>query len=111
MLQRVDFDGLIFRDVHGNQLNADAHLEIAAWPDRVSFLVEIVPRETFAAASLQLQLQVRGMTTEANLSDAVSGTWPAGETRRAWVAASVPTKNERRPRSSSGFLPRPGSLP
>lgn len=96
VLQRVDCDGLIFRDAQGNQLNADAHLEIAAWPDRASILVEVTPREAFAAASLRLSLQVRGMMTETHLPDTPTGVWPAGETRRAWVAASVPTKNARR---------------
>jgi len=105
VLQRVDFDGLIFRDAHGNQMNADAHLEILAWPDRISFLVEIVPRESFAAASLQLQLRARGMTTAADLSGAAIATWPARETRRAWVAASLPTKNARRPEAPPANAP------
>lgn len=106
VLQRVDFDGLIFRDAQGNPLNADAHLEIAAWPDRVSFLVEVTPRETFAAASLRFHLQTRGLTTATDRSGAPGGDWPAGAIRRAWVAAAVPPKRAR-PRATQPSFPLP----
>ena len=107
VLQRVDFDGLIFRDAAGHQLNAEVHLEIIAWPDRVSLSVEAVPRETFATAALRLRLQARGMTTTADLSGAASGPWPAGETRRAWVAA-WPSPKPARPSKAPASLPAPG---
>ena len=60
-LQHVDLDGLVLRAPDGRELEADAHLEIAAWPDRVTFFAEVKPRGATKDVRVSLVVEVPGM--------------------------------------------------
>ncbi len=105
ILQRVDFDSLIFRDAQGHPLNADAHLELLAWPNRMSLLFEITPRESFTPVSLHFQLQARGLETTTDRPDAADKTWPAGEKRRAWLTLAPSVRSPQRTPPAPSFSP------
>jgi hypothetical protein len=59
-LQHVDLNGVIFRDKDGHELAADAHLEINAWPDRVTFFAEVKPKTNTTEARLALEVAAPG---------------------------------------------------
>lgn len=56
-LQRADVLQLVFADDAGRQLDADGRLEMIAWPDRLSLLLEITPKIDLPDAGLSLTLQ------------------------------------------------------
>ena len=54
-LQRADIEHLVFQDAAGRRLPAVGRLEIVAWPDRLSLLLEITPSQRLANASLRIR--------------------------------------------------------
>jgi hypothetical protein len=71
-VQRIDHLGLVFKDAGGNLLNvaSDCRLEIAAWPDRVTFLLDFSP-ET-ANPITRTTIQVVSPDGVAHLADVLS---------------------------------------
>jgi hypothetical protein len=63
-LQHVDLDGLILRSREGREMEADAHLEISAWPDRATFLAEVKPRVSVTNLTVLLAAEARGLRSE-----------------------------------------------
>jgi chorismate mutase-like protein len=43
LAQRIDFHRLVFEDERRNRLDAEARLEVVAWPDRLGFVLEVTP--------------------------------------------------------------------
>lgn len=56
-LQRCDIQGLVFENEKKERLKAEGRLEIAAWPDRLSFLLELTPKEKLANARMGIRLE------------------------------------------------------
>ena len=63
-LQRFDMERLIFENDKKERLDVDGRLEVVAWPDVVSFTVELVPRGelTNREARIACRLVGRGWT-------------------------------------------------
>ncbi|MCE5276564.1 MAG: hypothetical protein ABFD92_17220 [Planctomycetaceae bacterium] len=61
-VQRADIEELVFADSSGRKLDAAGRLEIIAWPDRVSFMLEVSPRHTYARAALAIEITAGGQT-------------------------------------------------
>ncbi len=55
-LQRFDILNLKFESGDGTVLDADARLEVIAWPDRLSLLLDVTPKHEVASATLESQL-------------------------------------------------------
>ena len=60
LMQRADIVGLEFKDADGRVLDAVGRLEIVAWPDTVSFLLEITPESDLSNAAIHLSLHQDG---------------------------------------------------
>jgi hypothetical protein len=60
LVQRADIERLVFTDGSGRRLNATGRLEIIAWPDRLSFLLEATAGRPFANASMEIELTATG---------------------------------------------------
>ena len=69
-LQRSDIQGLRFHDVQGRELAASGRLEIVAWPDRLSAILEIVPKEDLQQARLELRFTAAGREVRAEIAPA-----------------------------------------
>ena len=97
-VQRMDILQLELEDDNGTRLEAEARLEIVAWPDRLSFLSEVVPTARLPEAELRIILNdgenERGSTVdypylEAGQEYTVALTWTPDATRFA-----EPTEDE-----------------
>lgn len=80
LLQKIDVLGLEFRDDDGVRLRAQGRLEIIAWSDRVSFLMEITP-EVDLPTGTEMTVAVNGSKDGKTVTS--NGSWTVGETRRA----------------------------
>ncbi|MDP0490900.1 MAG: alginate lyase family protein [Verrucomicrobiota bacterium JB023] len=65
-LQRADVTHLLFRNEQGELIESEARLEIAAWPDRLSFI--LIPGPRFAGATLQGTLTCEGRKLQVECS-------------------------------------------
>ena len=107
LVQKVDVLGLEFRDAAGVRLRAQGRLEIIAWPDRVSFLLEVTPEADLPAGTtigIALPGQSGGNGYRAKTR------WSAGETHRASVrwtpnSAAQPESEESSVRVDAAALP------
>jgi hypothetical protein len=59
-LQRFDCQRLVFENDKKERLDADARLEVVAWPDVVSFTVELSPRSDLGNRELRLSSRCVG---------------------------------------------------
>jgi len=66
-LKRIDHMGLVFEDAEGNELVADSEcrLEVSAWPDRVTFLLDFSSETAAPITQTTIQLVSPGGTTHA----------------------------------------------
>ena len=82
--QRCDIQQIVLEDERGTKLSADARLEIGAWPDRLSLLLEVTAKQDLADGAPRIELRTadRG---GAGCSTVGIGPWKAGETQRAWL--------------------------
>ena len=63
-LQRADIEGLVFADSAGTALPAECRLEIVAWPDRLTLLLEIVPREDLKTCQASIRFSTDTLAIE-----------------------------------------------
>ena len=83
-MHRMDILGLSFVNAAGKVLEAESRLEIIAWPDSFTWLLEVKPSKAQQAAKLGISLDsIFG--PQQNHSDAM--TWPAGEVRQVVLQA------------------------
>ncbi|MCR4413298.1 MAG: hypothetical protein NUV77_12840, partial [Thermoguttaceae bacterium] len=71
--QRCDLHDLRFADDQNRELAMAGRLEIAVWPDRVAFGVQVTPQEPLADATIRLALNAKGAPSRADLQALVSG--------------------------------------
>ncbi len=82
LTQRMDIQRLVFQDERKNRLDAEARLEVVAWPDRLAFVLEVTPGSIVDNDQAKITIRLAGA--------AVAGTSPtrldglkAGQTIRA----------------------------
>lgn len=83
-LQRSDVEGLVFESADGQVLPADGRLEIIAWPDWLSFVLDVTPREEMKAAKATIRFGTQADVVE---ESSAASDWVKGKTRT--VAAVV----------------------
>ncbi len=59
-LQRFDIERLIFENDTKQRLDVDGRLEVVAWPDLVSFSIELQPRGDLGNREIRLSCRLRG---------------------------------------------------
>lgn len=77
-LQRSDIEKLVFRSDDGEILSAGGRLEIVAWPDWLSFVLDITPHGDMEAATAAIYFRAEGVAAE-NSSE--ESNWRRGETQ------------------------------
>jgi len=75
--QRCDIQGLVFEDDQKSRLKATGRLEIAAWPDRLALIADMVAEEDFSDAELSIDANGGRARCEER------GPWKRGEPRTA----------------------------
>jgi hypothetical protein len=127
LVQRFDIPSLSFATAKGRALAADARLEVIAWPDCVSFLLEVTPRENLKDAAARIELGVSGIpekgtggiwsSLDADSDEGVpsrnaprpplrAATWRKGETQRQHVAWSPSALSGGSENAKGGDKPR-----
>jgi len=91
--QRVDIHGLVFEDKKGNRLSATGRLEITAWPDRVTFLLDVTPHVDLKNTNTHVLVDDAHGTLKAFIGCINSGTWRSGET--VGIAGTTVAENGR----------------
>ena len=86
--QRFDIHQLVFRDGRGERLKAQGRLEITAWPDLLSFLLEVAPDEDQQDATLAIRLDSQGIDAAPRKAERRANRWRAGQ--KLTVAAVCP---------------------
>ena len=71
-LQRFDVQRLIFENDEKERLDADARLEVVAWPDFVSFTVELKPRADLGNREIRISCQLVGEGIAASTSSSLN---------------------------------------
>ncbi|NLX12777.1 MAG: hypothetical protein GXY44_03870 [Phycisphaerales bacterium] len=92
-LQRGDIEDLVFQDSAGTPLPAGGRLEIIAWPDRLAFLLEIVPREDLSNCRAVIRFSAGDRVVE---QVGIVGNWP-GNASQAVHAVVFPGTPETAP--------------
>ena len=92
-LQRMDITGLVFVNAAGKRLDADARLEIIAWPDSFTLVLELKPRGDLAAAAVALRL---GAASGHQARSSELGPLAAGSLRRV-VLHVYPSQGDPEP--------------
>ena len=89
-LQRFDVERLIFENDKKERLDADARLEVVAWPDFVSFSVELKPKGDLGNRELRISCRLVG---EGSASSTTSSSSPfrSGQTIRETLVKSFGT--------------------
>ncbi|MFQ5808094.1 MAG: hypothetical protein ACE5JM_00625 [Armatimonadota bacterium] len=99
--QRADILQLEFEDRQGTRLAADARLEIIAWPDQLTLILEVVPQVDLDAAQLVMRLGQEAAETSETA-------WQAGQPRTVRVllcpGASAPAQGPPSPEVSARDL-------
>lgn len=86
-MQHFDILQLQFENARGERLDADARLEVFAWPDRLTFLLELTPKHDLHNTSLAVACSaVKGMVCEH--SPMAAQDLKAGEVYTKWLALS-----------------------
>ncbi len=87
-VQRADLENLVFQDEAGRKLDAVSRLEIVAWPDRVSFLLEATPIKAQAKAALAVEVSAGGLTYRAEQPES---SWPAQAAQQVALVLAAPS--------------------
>ncbi len=82
-LQRSDVQGLVLRHTDGEALPADCRLEIVAWPDWLSFILDVTPREDMKAARATIRFRAKSGSVE---ESSAASDWLSGETQTVSAA-------------------------
>lgn len=77
-LQRSDIEGLVFESKEGEALAADCRLEIVAWPDWLSLILDVTPRGDMKAARATISFRARACEAE---SSSAASDWRKGKTQ------------------------------
>ncbi len=85
--QKFTLHDLEFRAPDGHRLQADARLEVSAWPDRLALLLVVRPEAALEAARISLRLETKDQPGGAK--DLVATRWPKGTEQRATLNVSV----------------------
>ena len=82
-VQRADIEQLVFKDERGKKFNAAGRLEIVAWPDRLSLILDVTPNKAYQRAEMAMEVHVPGHSRvmTSNYSANADG-WQVGKTRR-----------------------------
>jgi len=86
-LQRSDVEGLVFKTSNGEPLPAACRLEIVAWPDWLSLILDVTPRQDMKAAKAKIRFRAKAALVEE--STAVSD-WRPGRTRTVSAVLRAP---------------------
>ncbi|MGB2819619.1 MAG: hypothetical protein WBF17_01460, partial [Phycisphaerae bacterium] len=100
-LQRSDVEGLVFKTTDGEALPADCRLEIIAWPDWLSFILDVTPREDMKAARAAIRFRAEAGAVE---KSSAASDWRRGGTRT--VSAALRTPPTGRDASGNGGILR-----
>jgi hypothetical protein len=71
-LQRFDVERLIFENDKKGRLDVDARLEVVAWPDVVSFSVELTPRAELGDREVRISCRLAGEGFTSSTSSSLS---------------------------------------
>ena len=90
-VQHYDFLGLDFRNVEGEELACDATLDLVAWPESLTFSLDMSPASSLDSAVLRLALtsEIGSWSQE----ERVEGTWQQGEKKS--VSLNCPVHSAR----------------
>ncbi len=89
-LQRFDVQRLIFENDKQERLDADARLEVVAWPDFVSYSVELKPRGDLGNREVRLSCQLVGEGSTTSTTSSLSR-FRTGQTIKATLVKSFGT--------------------
>ena len=92
-MQRQDIGRLVFADADGKILNADGRLEITAWPDQLSFLLELTPKEDLTKARIAMNIKQKAMTSYNDHAKKSLPLWKAGQKESVKILLSAAKKN------------------
>lgn len=90
-VQRADITNLVFKDEKGGVLAADARLEVVAWPDRLTLLLDVRPKERWTKASAEISISQGGRTVADRVELKPGEIWGKGTNRMAAVSLSPGT--------------------
>ncbi|MFC1652246.1 hypothetical protein ACFL3F_00860 [Planctomycetota bacterium] len=76
-VQHYDFLGLDFKNAQGQTLTCDARLDLVAWPDSLTFNLNVSPSATWSDAVLRLILKCQLGNWSQDLK--VDGPWTSGQ--------------------------------
>ena len=99
-LQRSDVEGLVFKSKEGEALPADCRLEIAAWPDWLSLILDVTPREDMKAARAAIRFRSEAGAAE---KSGLASDWPKGETQTVSVPL-LPQPSGRNASDTGGVI-------
>lgn len=91
-VQRFDVLQLEFTNAKGEHLSADGRVEFIAWPDRLTIICEITPKEDLSDASISIT--INGRTTRSQKATLHAG--KRSSVSLAWSPDSETLGNERR---------------
>ena len=103
-VQRADIGQLVFKDAAGQRLAAQGRLEIIAWPDRLTFMLEVTPAQDHA--ELAMSIKLTGQADALESTHAASGV-SAGQAEAnclALVAARQTRGFRRAPSAHDGSV-------
>ncbi len=60
-VQRFDILDLVFEDANGHRLNADTRIELVAWPQSLSIMLEVRPKEDLPNAGIDIKVKANGL--------------------------------------------------
>ena len=98
-LQRFDCQRLVFENDKKERLDAEARLEVVAWPDVVSFTVEVTPRSDLGSKEIRLSCRCVGDGFTASTASSMSP-GPGGRSGRRGCSRSE--RRQGQPRSRRG---------
>ena len=96
-VQRADILQLVFEDDKGQRLNAQARLEIEAWPDRACFIVQLTPNDDLADASLVVSLGQQTATLNSDRQPPSRQVFRAGQTQTVGLSVSFGSSHDAQP--------------
>jgi hypothetical protein len=92
-LQRCDIAQLEFTSSDGDSLDADGRLEIVAWPDRLSFILEITPRRDLRDGELAVSIERKDVPMKPQLNRSTFDFLAAGKTQSVSLVMGLGHEN------------------
>lgn len=86
-VQHYDFLGLDFRSSKGQQLSCDANLDLVAWPESLTFNLEVTAAAAYKNATLRLGL--KSTAGNFNQEAKVEGIWKQGEKKNISLTCNI----------------------